>query len=305
MKPILVHLHIYYQEQYLMLKDCLLNLKDYPFKLWVTMVEEHAELISDLKVSFKDCKIEIVENLGYDVSPFVHVINEVNLDEYSYVIKLHTKRDVLDEKFKEHRYYGSAWRDFLLSFIKDKSTIDKVISTLENHQNIGMSANINVIIDKLLDPLLEQEKTKEFIENRHLPFVDYRYVTGTMFIARASVFKALQSLKLKTEDFEVPDAKHNSCQLAHVIERFMGYIVYLNHMQIIDCTQSLYKTRLYFWHLYLDQHFNVDYKYEHYIKELFIRKFVLKYLVSVRKTKKNKLLVKIFRIPILSIKCKK
>lgn len=71
-----------------------LNLNDYNCDYIFTFVKENEALESDIKSTFKNVNVEIVKNLGFDLGPFVHVLNEVNLNDYSYVIKLHTKRDI-------------------------------------------------------------------------------------------------------------------------------------------------------------------------------------------------------------------
>ena len=96
MKKILVHLHIYYPSLYDELKSYINNITD-GFDLYVSMVEEHKDIIDDLQNNFKNVNIDIVENRGYDVGPFIEVLNKVNLDDYSYIIKLHTKRDIKDK----------------------------------------------------------------------------------------------------------------------------------------------------------------------------------------------------------------
>ena len=78
------------------------------------------------KSTFKNVNVEIVKNLGFDLGPFVHVLNEVNLNDYSYVIKLHTKRDI-PLNGKKDWYTGSGWRDALLKFIRSKDVFDKVV----------------------------------------------------------------------------------------------------------------------------------------------------------------------------------
>ena len=92
MKRILVHTHIYYEFLYPELKSCLLNLSDLDCDYFFTLVENNSNLIDDIKKTFPNSKVEVVKNLGFDLGPFVHVLNEVNLKDYSYVIKLHTKR---------------------------------------------------------------------------------------------------------------------------------------------------------------------------------------------------------------------
>ena len=93
MKKILVHVHIFYENLYPELKACLLNLKDYNCDYIFTFVKENKTLESDIKSTFSNAKIEIVKNLGFDLGPFVHVLNEVNLsDKTSYQKRYSSKR---------------------------------------------------------------------------------------------------------------------------------------------------------------------------------------------------------------------
>ena len=78
MKPILVHLHIFYKELYPELKECLQNISDHKFELFVTMVQAHQDIIDDLNKSFPGCKIQIVPNVGFDIAPFFSILKKIN-----------------------------------------------------------------------------------------------------------------------------------------------------------------------------------------------------------------------------------
>lgn len=121
MKPILIHCHIYYPKLWKEFKECILNISAlYRYKLFVTMVEKNSDIEDDIMKNFPNNKIEIVDNRGYDIGPFIHVLNQVNLDEYSYIIKLHTKRNVESKKEAIRQMYGSIWRENLLIPFKNK-----------------------------------------------------------------------------------------------------------------------------------------------------------------------------------------
>ena len=202
MKPILVHLHIYYPHLYKELKECVLNITPHKFDLFVTMVEEHSEIISDIKETFPTAKIEIIENRGYDVGPFIHILNQVNLDDYDYVVKLHTKSD------KPTPCYlfgfdasGDKWRKELTSFMNDWN---KTISFIEKRQDVGMVAGANVILDCSIDQeTYTQKKAKEITENiLKLQIREtYLFVAGTMFLMRTNLLKIIQH-KFSLSDFE-------------------------------------------------------------------------------------------------------
>ena len=132
MKPILVHLHIYYNNLYEQLKQCIKNIEPYSFDLFVTMIEEDKGIIRDIRETFPDAKIQIVENRGYDIGPFIELINQVNLDNYDYVVKLHTKRNM--PKGSLLHYFdvsGSKWRNYALDFISAANKFNYCIQEFE------------------------------------------------------------------------------------------------------------------------------------------------------------------------------
>ena len=89
-KKILVHLHLYYQNQ---LNYFIKKLKNITceFDLIVTLANENPKITEKIKQFKPNAKILVVENLGYDVYPFIQVINEAELKNYDYILKIHTK----------------------------------------------------------------------------------------------------------------------------------------------------------------------------------------------------------------------
>lgn len=279
MKKILVHLHIYYPSLYDELKSYINNITD-GFDLYVSMVEEHKDIIDDLQNNFKNVNIDIVENRGYDVGPFIEVLNKVNLDDYSYIIKLHTKRDIKDKGIyltNGFIVYGDRWRNDLLSFMKHYK---KAINLLENNKKVGMIAGTNVILTQKQD-----EKEENLIQNIKdiykkfdiIPENDkYLFVAGTMFIVRTELFKKLQN-KFKLEDFETPQKEPT---LAHKLERIFGIIVCYNGYKITNVNNN-YNYKLYY--------FKNKVRFE--TKRFFFQKKI---------TTNNKLIIKVLKIPVFT-----
>lgn len=285
MKTILVHIHIYYEFLWPELKDCLNNIEDYPHQIVVTLVKENSQLQDDILKTFPYAKIEIVDNLGFDLGPFIHVLNEVNLDDYSYVIKLHTKRDIpTKESFAW--FAGPRWRNALLKFIKTKENFKKVINAFETNPDIGMHGPNISTFNKLCDDHVAYKDTNNFISSFKLPIMRYKFVAGTMFMVRAPLLKLLLKLNLNQKDFEIPDDTHEGCQLAHKLERFCGYLVINQGKKIVDCTTNVFLSKTIYALLNL-------------------RKIVMTSIFTIRITKKNKLLIKVLKIPVLAIPLKK
>ena len=125
MKPILVVVHIYYSNLWSELKKSIQSIQAYPFELYVTMTEKKLDSEEDIHQTFPKAKIEIVDNRGYDVGPFVHVLNKLNLDNYSYIVKLQTKRDLPRCNTGFRNMHSSIWRENLLIPYRQETTFKK------------------------------------------------------------------------------------------------------------------------------------------------------------------------------------
>ena len=123
MKKFLVIAHVYYHDLWYLLDRCIQNLPKDSFDLIVTTTSNIEELSSKVKEHSPNAKVELCENRGYDIWPFIKVLKSVKLDEYEFLIKLHTKRDmgkivaIIDNKYF---FRGQYWRNMLLSFISSK-----------------------------------------------------------------------------------------------------------------------------------------------------------------------------------------
>ena len=279
MKPALLCIHIYYADMWKELKNHIENIT-IPFDLVVTMVAENPDLIKEIKKDFPNAKIEIVANRGYDVGPFIHVIKNTNLDNYSFIIKLHTKRDMATGTiYGNQDFSGDRWRRALLDIISSKTKFSRIIAGFYNNPKIGMVANYRVHHNGFAFKTKELYATiKKLMDKMGLKLKHCKHIAGTMFIARANLFKPLQKLNIDIDNFEIPDKTHTQ-STAHTFERLLGYIIYAQGYTIKDCYTP---------------------KFELYIKEpLRIIKNKICYFIYHKKiTTRNKLIVKILKIPV-------
>lgn len=263
------------------LKECIHNIEPHPFKLFVTMVEKHTDIWDDILIDFPNAHVEIVENRGYDIGPFVHIINQVNLDEYSYVVKLHTKRDLEVGNIGFRGLDASKWRNALLSFIKTSEVFNQYLKSFDENPKIGMQAHHTVIVHHDFFNEQAQKEIKAYLQKNHFPQKKYAFVAGTMFIGRASVFKDIQNLHLTFSDFPDPKGEHKT-QLAHIIERLFGYFVYKNGFIVRD---SL-----------IPPETEQKYHKKEYIKMKFIP--IIRFFYQKKTTKSGRTIVKICKIPV-------
>ncbi len=284
MKSILVHCHIYNVQFWEELKECIHNVEQYPMDLYVTMVENHEDIQDDILKNFPHAKVQIVEGRGFDVGPFIHVLNQVNLDHYSYIIKLHTKRDLPKEGIGFRGMYWSEWRNNLLKPFRSKDMVCRYIENLEKSPTVGMTAYYKLFINNTFDKNFDKNTYKSFklfLHNNGLKNIPFQYVAGTMFIARASLFKYIQDMKFSLKDFS-PSNRKEKGDLAHVFERFLGYMIYRQGFIISDGAVSTRKQQLYHQKIYLENLLTA-------VVRLFWQKKV---------TSSGKLLIKILKIPV-------
>ena len=257
MKKFLVIAHVYYHDLWYLLDRCIQNLPKDSFDLIVTTTSNIEELSSKVKEHAPNAKVVLCENRGYDIWPFIKVLKTVNLDEYEFVIKIHTKRDmgkivaIIDNKYF---FRGQYWRNMLLSFISSKENFDECLEAFKD-PSVGMINN-----HRLFD------RTRKTTDNPHLvyclnearkllsevgitakPYDEVEYVAGTMFICRAAIFKTLQTMNFDVNRFAVVNRK-NENDLAHVMERVFGWLVTSQGYSITDPYSTFKESFRFFFH---------------------------------------------------------
>ena len=225
MKKLVVHLHIYYKDMWKEIKSYLSNIT-VPYDLYVTMVSEDSKLTEDIKRFHKNSIIWIVENRGYDIGPFIDFLHRINLNEYDYILKLHTKsKSGVDTVINRLAFSKNDWVNTLLkSLIGSKKQFDRNIIKLEEQTSLGMIGSKVLIsskgkINEGLKDKLEFLQDKFGYRNKNVKFIP-----GTMFLCRAKLMQIIKD-NYKITDFEKTDAKVKDGSLGHVLERLFGYIV--------------------------------------------------------------------------------
>ncbi len=99
---------------------------------------------------------------------------------------------------------------------------------MEN-KDIGMIASYKLIVP-LQDDSFAYKEFNTFCEKYKLPIIKFKFVGGTMFIAKAELFKNLQG-KFTKDNF-TPATDEHKFSFAHIIERYLGYLVYSNKKKI-------------------------------------------------------------------------
>ena len=180
-----------------------------------------------------EAELRLSDNYGYDIGPFIQVLNSVELAEYDYVVKLHTKRTLAKSvKLPLANVAGGEWRQLLLRFC---STEEHWKSSLEclNHSRVGMVADARVIFSMIEDPAqFPRQGVDAAARQAGLPWCDdYHFVGGSMFAVKASLLKPLQH---KFQATQFVSQNDHSVSFAHAVERLFGYAVEAQGMAVAD-----------------------------------------------------------------------
>ena len=225
---VLVIVHVFYPDLWPELADCIRNIGD--CDLVVTYVDEAS--VASARRDFPAARFVLCENRGYDVGPFLKALRASDLPAYDLVVKLHTKRDIVCPWWKVVGYArlnGSAWRDYLLAFVKTPDAWKRTRTRFRD-PSVGMVADRHVILTRRDAKRGEYVETfdaaaRELNVRLGIPADRHgRFAGGTMFAARAALLQPFVALPFATEAF-AESRGHDVETRAHVLERMFGLAV--------------------------------------------------------------------------------
>ncbi len=277
MLSLAVHLHMYYIDMWSEIQGYLKNIGDYPYHLYITMTQRNANLVEEIKKFHPETTIFIVENRGYDVGPFVYFLNQIELEQYDLILKIHTKNNKkgLGETLN-HRYVSRKfWFKLLMGGLLGTSSLfKKNIAQFEQNSNLGMIGSKYLITSDIKRSQEVQKDVQDTMSK--LGFIKPKtitFVAGTMFIIRSNLLQKIKD-NYTLADFLPTDGNIRGETLAHILERVFGCIV----------VASGYKIK----------GFDKNKSFECRGTLSLIRNFV--YCRKI--TKSNHLLIKVFKLPV-------
>ena len=239
---ILVHLHIFYYNQ---LKDFISKISkftEHDIDLFVTYVQvpnltfEKGIIYS----AFPNAHIEEVPNRGYDVYPFLKVINSVNLDRYDAILKLHSKGQKKGKYFFNWNYPCKkiSWREGLLApLISTPEVFNRNLKLLGN--GVNMVASGPFIVNRVGFSCKGVREELQHLGKHQIK--SFEFVAGTIFLASPSIFKSLPFY----DECYFPVPIIGTEDISHVYERIFGFLACDNGGSIKACdydySKFLYK----------------------------------------------------------------
>ena len=225
---ILVILHIFYRDQIPWFLKKLSVIHDCNWDLILTGVALSPEERQSFLDIHPDTRFLQTDNVGYDVWPFIQAIGQVNLDEYDFVVKLHTKAPIEETgqfRFNSHLFRGYQWRDSLVdALLQNKRQWEKVLRAFKEDPDCGMVCQWKTYITSDQWPedgvLLQKEMERLGIHTK-----DRRFCAGTIFAIRSRLLHPVLRRNLSAQDFPDRSESHSGGSTAHIYERVFSLLV--------------------------------------------------------------------------------
>ena len=232
-----VVVHIYYEDTWPDIAGALRGLT-IPFDLIVTTVAGRERLIETIRQAYPRADIEVVENRGRDVGPFMALLERGRLDRYKYICKIHGKKSI-DGRRKT--YMGAMWRRRLLfDLLGAPGAANAAIDMFERDPTVGMIGPRAFRLPKDgysedLSWSANRSMTLKIAERMGVPADEFQldFFGGTMFWVRPEALKPLANLRLAAD---MPDENGRiDGDLPHAVERVLPTSVLVAGYRLADC----------------------------------------------------------------------
>ena len=219
-KKILVVAHIFYPEAWPEIEEYLKNLSIYQYDLYVSFINDLNNRALEERIASFNSRTHFlhIENRGFDIGSFFEVINNVNLDNYDIVFKIHSKGIKRQEIYIYERYFkGKEWFSKLFRGVLGIINAHISVLKLSRNNDVGMVGARELIVK---DPEYKQNLLREWCQKLGLDCPkDYRFIAGTCFGVKASLLRRIQMLNLGIECFDI--STRGEFSLAHALERIL------------------------------------------------------------------------------------
>ena len=194
--------HLHYEDTWPELKSAIATLPDVDVFVTVTNVD----LARTIAAEMPSAIVELVDNRGRDVRPFILTMQRIAHLGYRAVCKVHGKKSVyrVDGDNLRHQLFGSLInKDLMIRFDEnDRLGLVATASAIVAHDTRNMRDN--------------QELVDEISLEIGIPFVNGRFAAGTMFWVDPRAITPI--LRLNINDFDIERGLADGTR-AHAIER--------------------------------------------------------------------------------------
>lgn len=229
MKELVVHLHIYYHDQVDYYISKLNNIVGCDWDLVVTCAEFKPETENKLRNYRPDVRFIDVENVGYDVWPFIKVLKTIDSSKYEYILKLHTKNiSPAKNRINGLSLKYDSWRNILVdSMLADEQRFSECIELLRKDGGCGLVYAYELSKHRSLGLPEDLSALETEAERVGITELNGEFASGTMFLARLKAFDLIRAADLTAEMFATHKSEsHSRGSLAHIYERLLPFAIH-------------------------------------------------------------------------------
>ena len=234
-KKIAVQVHAFYLDVFEEFLDCLEKMPG-SFDLYISTDEKWKkvkieEKLRKVKFPCKTIKVQVFENVGRDVYPFLTQLKN-DYKKYDIIGHFHTKKTITEP-------VGDLWREHIYHTLFGSTENIKRILALFNDKEIGLVAPTDYCeISHELTLGANLEMANEMLKKMGLAVVkdakqELVFPVGTMFWARADAIQKIFDLGLTSTDFP-QEAGQADGTLAHAMERLFGIVPEQSGYKVVE-----------------------------------------------------------------------
>lgn len=227
-----VVVHAWYPDEFEQVMEALGSLTQ-PFRLIVTTATEVGGRIQAILERYPFAtELEILENRGRDILPFLRVAHRLRDEGEELVLKLHGKRST-------HRVDGLQWKDELLQRLVADSRFASIIDAFSHDATLGVVAPEGHVLP-LSEYMGANGSAFQSLLARmgiDVPPGDGQFVAGSMFWVRLSALEPLLDAHLDEWLFE-EEAGQIDGTWAHAVERVFALSARAAGMRLITAAAA-------------------------------------------------------------------
>lgn len=211
-KPCVV-IHAWYMDAFDEILGSLID-SGLDWRLVVTTTPEHADAVRARLDAFPMAsEMDVTENRGRDILPFLRIANRLLDEGVEVVLKLHTKQSA-------HLNNGDGWRHELIERLIGGSRARNILDLFSKQSDLGLAAAEGHLLE--LDSYLGSNAENIGYLTLRMGVADQTtnddFTSGSMFWVRLEALRPLLDAHLDESEFE-PESGQIDGTLAHAIER--------------------------------------------------------------------------------------
>jgi len=199
------------------------------FQLIVTLTREDDTLAGGISADFRGAKVDVVENRGRDVRPFLQLLESGALDAYDLVCKIHGKRSL---RSGASPLFGEMFRRAaLLDLIGSDAQVEDIQTRFASEPLLGIVGPERFRArSRHNDPAEIMGASRATIEalarrmGAEIGRGEYDVFHGTMFWARPKALARLRGLGLAADGFS-PESGREDGAMEHAVEGLINHAV--------------------------------------------------------------------------------